>query len=221
MLPRWDRDAAGQLISRYRVTGWTNIPTMVIDFLANPRLAEYDLSSLRAHRRRRRGDAGGGRAAAAGAVRPALHRRLRPDRDHGAVAHQPAATGPSSSAWAFRSSTPTRAWSIRRRCSELPAGRGRARSSSTAPQVFHGYWNDPRRPPTAFVELDGKRFFRTGDLGHMDEDGYFFITDRLKRMINATGFKVWPAEVEAMMYQHPAIQEAASSPRATPIAARP
>jgi fatty-acyl-CoA synthase len=41
--------------------------------------------------------------------------------------------------------------------------------------------------------LDGKRFFRTGDLGRIDEDGYFFITDRLKRMINASGYKVWPA----------------------------
>jgi fatty-acyl-CoA synthase len=42
----------------------------------------------------------------------------------------------------------------------------------------------------------------------MDEDGYFFLTDRLKRMINASGFKVWPAEVEALMFAHPAIQEA-------------
>ena len=42
----------------------------------------------------------------------------------------------------------------------------------------------------------------------MDDDGYFFITDRLKRMINASGYKVWPAEVEALMFRHPAIQEA-------------
>ena len=42
----------------------------------------------------------------------------------------------------------------------------------------------------------------------MDEDGYFFLTDRLKRMINACGFKVWPAEVEVLMFRHPAIQEA-------------
>ena len=42
----------------------------------------------------------------------------------------------------------------------------------------------------------------------MDEDGYFFITDRLKRMINASGFKVWPAEVEMLLYKHPAVQEA-------------
>ena len=48
---------------------------------------------------------------------------------------------------------------------------------------------------------------RTGDLGHVDEEGYFFMTDRLKRMINAAGYKVWPAEVEALMYRHPAIEE--------------
>jgi fatty-acyl-CoA synthase len=58
----------------------------------------------------------------------------------------------------------------------------------------------PEATEAAFVELDGKRFFRTGDLGQVDEDGYFFITDRLKRMINASGFKVWPAEVEALMF---------------------
>ncbi|MGE8448010.1 MAG: AMP-binding enzyme, partial [Comamonas sp.] len=46
------------------------------------------------------------------------------------------------------------------------------------------------------------------DLGHVDEDGYYFITDRLKRMINASGYKVWPAEVESLMYRHPAILEA-------------
>ena len=57
------------------------------------------------------------------------------------------------------------------------------------------------------MTLDGKRFLRTGDLAQVDEDGYFFMVDRLKRMINASGFKVWPAEVETMMYAHPAIQE--------------
>ena len=60
----------------------------------------------------------------------------------------------------------------------------------------------------AFLLHDGKKFFRTGDLGCYDEEGYFFITDRLKRMINCSGFKVWPAEVEAMLYAHPDIQEA-------------
>jgi fatty-acyl-CoA synthase len=76
------------------------------------------------------------------------------------------------------------------------------------PQVFQGYWKQPAASAQAFLEHDGKRFFRTGDLGYYDEEGYFFITDRLKRMINCSGYKVWPAEVEAMLYAHPAIQEA-------------
>jgi fatty-acyl-CoA synthase len=57
------------------------------------------------------------------------------------------------------------------------------------------------------VTIDGKRFLRTGDLGYRDDDGYFFIMDRLKRMINASGYKVWPAELEAVMFRHPGIQE--------------
>src|SRR5256885_627162 len=76
------------------------------------------------------------------------------------------------------------------------------------PQIFRGYWKEPQATAQAFLEHDGKRFFRTGDLGYYDEDGYFFITDRLKRMINASGYKVWPAEVEALLYAHPDIQEA-------------
>ncbi len=76
------------------------------------------------------------------------------------------------------------------------------------PQVFRGYWKQEKATADAFIEHDGKRFFRTGDLGYYDEEGYFFITDRLKRMINCSGFKVWPAEVEAMLYAHPDIQEA-------------
>jgi len=76
------------------------------------------------------------------------------------------------------------------------------------PMVFKGYWRHPEATKAAFVEFEGKTFFRTGDLGRMDEDGYFFITDRLKRMINASGYKVWPAEVELLLYKHPAVHEA-------------
>jgi fatty-acyl-CoA synthase len=76
------------------------------------------------------------------------------------------------------------------------------------PQVFRGYWKQDKATADAFLLHDGKRFFRTGDLGYYDEEGYFFITDRLKRMINCSGYKVWPAEVEAMLYAHPDIEEA-------------
>jgi fatty-acyl-CoA synthase len=75
------------------------------------------------------------------------------------------------------------------------------------PQLFTGYWQRPEETARAFVELEGKRFFRSGDLGRIDADGYFYIVDRLKRMINSSGFKVWPSEVEAQIYQHPAVVE--------------
>jgi len=75
------------------------------------------------------------------------------------------------------------------------------------PQVFLGYWNNPKASAEAFLEIDGKPFFRTGDLGYYDDNGYFFMVDRVKRMINASGFKVWPAEVEALMHRHPDIVE--------------
>ena len=75
------------------------------------------------------------------------------------------------------------------------------------PQIFQGYWRDEQKTRDAFIEIDGKQFFRSGDLGYIDHEGFFFFTDRLKRMINASGYKVWPAEVESMMYQHPAIRE--------------
>jgi fatty-acyl-CoA synthase len=75
------------------------------------------------------------------------------------------------------------------------------------PQVFKGYWKDQDKTKQSFIELDGKMFFRTGDLGFIDEDGFFFFTDRLKRMINAGGLKVWPNEIESILYKNPAVAE--------------
>jgi long-chain acyl-CoA synthetase len=68
-----------------------------------------------------------------------------------------------------------------------------------------GYWNKPEA--TAEVIIDGR--LHTGDVGHIDEEGYVFITDRLKEMINCSGFKVYPRLVEEAIYQHPAVRECA------------
>jgi long-chain acyl-CoA synthetase len=73
------------------------------------------------------------------------------------------------------------------------------------PQVMKGYWK--RRDETSLVLFDG--WLLTGDIARMDEDGYFYIVDRKKDMIDASGFKVWPREVEEVLYTHPDIQEAA------------
>jgi fatty-acyl-CoA synthase len=90
---------------------------------------------------------------------------------------------------------------------ELPAGEV-GEIVSSGPQIFRGYWGKPDATSAAFFEKGGRRFFRTGDLGRVDDEGYFFIVDRLKRMINAAGLKVWPAEVEMQLYAHPDVQEA-------------
>jgi fatty-acyl-CoA synthase len=90
---------------------------------------------------------------------------------------------------------------------ELPAGET-GEVVVHGPQVMRGYWNDAAATRDAFIEIGGRRFLRTGDLAQVDADGYFFMVDRLKRMINASGFKVWPAEVESLMYRHPAVLEA-------------
>jgi long-chain acyl-CoA synthetase len=72
------------------------------------------------------------------------------------------------------------------------------------PQIMAGYWNKPEA--TADVFVDG--WLRTGDVATIDEDGFIFIVDRLKDMIAVGGFKVFPSQVEDILYQHPAVKEA-------------
>lgn len=73
------------------------------------------------------------------------------------------------------------------------------------PQVVSGYWNLPEATAVAFP--DGE--LRTGDIGFMDAAGWLYVVDRKKDMINASGFKVWPREVEDVLHTHPAVREAA------------
>ncbi len=75
----------------------------------------------------------------------------------------------------------------------------------TGPQIIPGYWQKPEETAEALTA----GYLRTGDVGFMDEDGWFYLVDRAKDMIVASGFKVWPREVEEVLYQHPAVLEAA------------
>jgi fatty-acyl-CoA synthase len=206
LMTRWNRDTAAELIQRYRVTGWSNISTMMIDFLANPRLGEYDLSSLEG--------IGGGGAPLPAAVGERLLALTGLQYVEGyGLSETMAQTHANPSDRAKMQCLGIPLFDLDARVvdpttlEELgPHADGEILVSG--PQVFLGYWNQPEETAQAFVELDDKRFFRTGDLGHYDEEGYFFHTDRIKRMINASGFKVWPAEVEMLLYRHPAVQEA-------------
>lgn len=86
----------------------------------------------------------------------------------------------------------------------LPAG-GVGEIEIEGPQVVPGYW---RKPEATAESLPGGRL-RTGDVGFMSPEGWFFIVDRKKDMINAAGYKVWPREVEDVLYSHPAVNEVA------------
>ena len=206
IMPRWDRELAGRLISRQRVTHWTNIPTMVIDLLASPNFADFDLSSLVY--------IGGGGAAMPQAVAQRLFEQfgLRYAEGYGLTeTAAPTHTNPPDATKQQCLGVPFVSVEARvidpDTLEELPQGQ-QGEIVMSGPQIFNGYWKRPDATAAVFFERDGKRFFRSGDLGHVDADGYYFLTDRLKRMINASGFKVWPAEVEALMFKHPAIQEA-------------
>ncbi len=87
---------------------------------------------------------------------------------------------------------------------EVPAGDS-GEIVIRGPNVMLGYWNRPEA--TAKAIRNG--WFHTGDIGRLDEDGYFYIVDRLKDMVNVGGLKVYPVEVENTIYQHPAVEEVA------------
>jgi len=78
------------------------------------------------------------------------------------------------------------------------------------PQVMAGYWNKPTETENVMRELGGKRFFLTGDIGHMDEEGFFFVSDRKKEMINVGGLKAYPRDIEDMFYEHPKVKMVAA-----------
>jgi len=206
VMTRWDRELALTLIDRQRVTNWTNIPTMVIDLFASPNFKSDSLKNLTY--------IGGGGAAMPEAVAARLFELTGLSFVEGYGLTETAAPTHSN-----HYSRPKRQCLGIPICNTealvvdpdtlepLPPGKT-GEVVCRGPQVFKGYWNNPQATRDCFVQIGGKAFFRTGDLAYCDEEGYFFIVDRLKRMINASGFKVWPAEVESMMFAHPDIQEA-------------
>lgn len=205
LLPRWEPHTAARLVERHRCTHWANVPTMVVDILSHPQAMQHDVSSLRCI-------FGGGSS-----MPEAIAQKLF---DTCGIRYMEG-YGMTETISQTHSNPAQR---TKQQCLGIPVFdtgshiadpetfRVLAPGESgeimvRGPQLLKGYWEKEAAFAESWCEIEGKRYFRTGDLGRMDEDGYFFIADRLKRMINAAGFKVWPAEVEAAMYRHPAIQE--------------
>ena len=206
IVPRWDRDVVSQLIERYRITAWPAVPTMAIDLLANPDLGKYDISSIRLMF--------GGGIAMPEAVAAKLKALCGISFLEGyglTETMAPGTANPVQKPLAQCGGVPVFNTDMKivdpNTLADLPAGEV-GEILLSGPQILLGYWNRPDADAGSFVQLDGQRFFRTGDLGRVDDEGYVFIVDRIKRMINASGFKVWPTEVEAMLYKHPAVEEA-------------
>lgn len=206
MMPRWHAAAAARLIEHHRVTTWAAPPAMLIDFFSSPAASERDLSSLTV--------LSGGGAAMPETVANLLQQRF-------GIAYNEA-YGMTETASFLLGNPLARG---KRQClgmvtpgvdarivdpqtlRELPVGEVGELVARGA-QLMRGYWRNEPANQAAFFELDGQTFFRTGDLASVDEEGYFFMRDRLKRMVNVSGFKVWPAEVENSLYEHPAVHEA-------------
>ena len=206
LLPRWSRDAALGLIERHRVTCWTAPPTMLLDFFSNPALTPEAVRSLRL---------------VTGGSSPMPANLAATMRERYGIVYQEG-YGMTETASFLISNPPQRPkpgalgvpgpgvdCRIVEPGSSCVLGSGDVGEIVVAgPQLMRGYWRAPQADAQAFIELDGRRYLRTGDLGHADAEGYLFMTDRLKRMISVSGYKVWPAEVEAALLTHPAVHEA-------------
>ncbi len=206
VVPRWERRLAAQLIEHYRVVHASMAPTAVIDLLADPQLERHDLTSLRR--------IGSGGSAMPDEVWKRLNERMGIPYIEAYGMTEAAATTHNNPV-----DRPKRAclginWFDSESCvidpdTLQPRAVGEpGEIVMRGPQMFKGYWNRPEDTAAAWVEIDGRLWYRSGDIGYVDEEGYFFMTDRLKRMINASGFKVWPAEVESVLYAHPDVLEA-------------
>ena len=202
---RWDPLAAARLVEAHRCTHWDNVPTMVVDLLSQPQALQHDVSSLKW--------IFGGGAAMPEAIAQKLFEvcGVRYIEGYGLTetisqTHINPPQNPKQQCLGIPTFD-TEALVVDPESLRVLGPGEQGEILVRGPQLLVGYWGNERATREARAEVGGKSYFRTGDLGRTDEDGYYFISDRLKRMINAAGYKVWPAEVEAAMYQHPAIQE--------------
>jgi long-chain acyl-CoA synthetase len=206
MMYRWEPERALQLIERHQVTNFVGVPTQSWDLMESPHFHDYDTSSL--------ASVGGGGAPAP----PTLMNRIdgsfkngRSGLGYGMTetnAYGPRIEGDDASAHPNSTgAVPTLVMEVEIRDVEL-----RALASNVdgeiwmkSPTLIRGYWRKPEATAEAIV--DG--WLRSGDVGHIDDDGYLYVSDRVKDMILRAGENVYSAEVEAAIYELPAVYEAA------------
>jgi long-chain acyl-CoA synthetase len=203
LIPRFDPALALQVIARDRVTVFEGVPTMYAAMLAAPNRGEVDVSSLRV-------------CVSGGAALPVEVLRAFEEtfgcvilEGYGLSETSPVASfnHPDRERKAGSIGTPIEGVEMR-----VVDGEGRkvpvgevGEIAIRGHNIMKGYW----RRPEATAEAIPDGWFRSGDLGRLDEDGYFFIVDRKKELIIRGGFNVYPREIEEVLYEHPAVAEAA------------
>jgi long-chain acyl-CoA synthetase len=208
MVPRFETAQVLATIQKYRCTGFPGVPTMFQAMLDHPDLAKTDLSSLKV-------------CISGGAPMPApVH--LKFEEVTGVRICEGYGLTESSG---VVSANPYDGFRKRGTIGQLVPGtevilldkedpaqlapEGEPGELAVhGPQVMRGYWNRPEADGDCFVDRDGKRYLRTGDVARVDEDGFLEIVDRIKDMIAVGGFKVFPSVVEDVILEHPAVKEA-------------
>ena len=205
IMHKWDPGRALELIEREKVTHLVGVPTQSWDLLEHPDFDRFDTSTLTS--------VGGGGAPAppqlVGRVGSAF-KEAKPNIGYGMT--ETNAYGPGNSGADYEArptstgrSTPILKLEIRDpEANPLPTGE-RGEIWMKGPNVIRGYWN--KAEATAETIVDG--WLRTGDLGRIDDEGFVYIEDRAKDMILRGGENVYSAEVEAALYEHPKVYEAA------------
>ena len=205
MMYRWDAEKALELIETERVTTFVGVPTQSWGLVESPNFHKHDTSSLTSI-------AGGGAPAP-----PALVRRVdeefsagRPAIGYGMT--ETNAYGPGNSGDDYISHpmsagrmVPIMEVEIRDDGQKALAPGDRGEIWFKGPNVIRGYWNKPQETAAAIVN----GWLRTGDVGHLDKDGFIYVEDRAKDMVLRGGENISSAEVEAAIYEHPAVYEAA------------
>jgi long-chain acyl-CoA synthetase len=206
LLPRFDVEEVMKTIQSKKITVFCGVPTMYVAINNNPKASKFRLTSIRA-------------CISGGAALPVAVRRRFIELTGGNLVEGYGLTEASpvthvnpvhdgvvkdGSIGIPLSSTDAKIVSLEDFSKELETGEV-GELAVNGPQVMVGYWNKPEE--TSKVLKDG--WLLTGDIAKLDEDGYFYIVDRKKDMISVGGLKVYPREVEEVLFEHPAVREAA------------
>ncbi|MBK61762.1 MAG: dicarboxylate--CoA ligase PimA [Altererythrobacter sp.] len=207
MVPRFEAGQVLATIEKYKATGFPGVPTMFQALLDHPKLKKTDISSLRV-------------CISGGAPMPApVHNKFEAltgirvvegyglTESSGVVSANPY-EGERKKGTIGQLIMGTEVIFLDKEDPEKLAPKGEPGELAVhGPQIMRGYWNRPEQGNGTFVERDGKKWLRTGDVAVMDEEGFLEIVDRIKDMIAVGGFKVFPSQVEDVLLEHEAVKE--------------